>query len=421
MSQSIIFNPFTKAMVHGNRAIIGNRRNGKWIKISKECYEILKLAEGEKATTNELIEAFEDKGDQEYFKELLRLLFAEDLLIAKEELIHFDKDLSVDIAVTNRCNLKCTHCCVDADFANLMDPMDTYTLKDVIKKVVTCRPKRICLTGGEPLIRKDFFEILTYLRDLYEGEIRIMTNGTLINQENVEMLVACANAIDISIDGVNEETCSNIRGKGVFKRVVDSIHLLKAHHFNKISLSMVLTKENYRLRDQFQALNDQLGTRGITRAFSPIGRGDDNKSSLQPKEEEALFEEERMKKVTQDDIHVCMCGALFKEFYINYEGNIYPCGLMEKDEYCVGNILNVDNFSNFLAEGAFKVSVGYSNWQRLQPDQHEKCKDCDVNLFCWNCLHYLDLVEGNETFFKEVCPELKRNYQDIVWGDDKCC
>ena len=120
MSQSIIFNQFTKSIIHGNRVILGNRRNGKWIKISKECYEILKLAEAENATTNELIEAFEDKGDQEYFKELLRLLFKEDLLAAQEELVHFDNDLSIDIAVTNRCNLKCKHCCVDADLTNFV-------------------------------------------------------------------------------------------------------------------------------------------------------------------------------------------------------------------------------------------------------------------------------------------------------------
>ncbi|MEK3836775.1 MULTISPECIES: radical SAM/SPASM domain-containing protein [unclassified Paenibacillus] len=417
MNRNIMLGQFTKVLTHGNKVILGNRRNGKWMKMSQECYEILKLAMQESATTNELIEAFEDQEDKEYFFELLQLLYKENLLADTEEMLLFDKNFSVDIAITNRCNLRCKHCCVDSDLTNLSDPLDTDVLKTVLNKVVKSKPKSICLTGGEPLIRKDFFEILSHLNDIYDGEIRVMTNGTLINSENVKQLVAHVSAIDFSIDGVNEDTCSTIRGKGVFNKVLHSVELLKNHHFDKISLSMVLTKENYVLRNQFEELNKELGTRGIARAFSPIGRGKDNKDSLQPKEKEVQIEEIRMMNLDIDDVHICLCGGLFKEIYINSKGQIYPCGLLERDKYYVGNILEIEDLSSFLGSGEFKKYDGYQNWEYLQPDKHEKCKDCDVNLFCWNCLHYLDLIESNDGFYESVCPELKRNFQRIVWED----
>lgn len=57
----------------------------------------------------------------------------------------------------------------------------------------------------EPMIRNDFIELLKYLKDHYKGKIIISTNGTLINNENVEILAECASQIDISLDGYDEK------------------------------------------------------------------------------------------------------------------------------------------------------------------------------------------------------------------------
>ncbi len=47
----------------------------------------------------------------------------------------------------------------------------------------------IMLSGGEPMVRSDFFEILTYLKSIYKGNIIVSTNATLINKNNVELLI----------------------------------------------------------------------------------------------------------------------------------------------------------------------------------------------------------------------------------------
>ena len=93
------------------------------------------------------------------------------------------------LVVTFRCNLKCKHCCVSAEsISNTIsnNEIDTIAFKKVIDKVTASNPDRIIVSGGEPMIRKDFMEIMQYLRHQYHGKIDLSTNATLINDTNVK-------------------------------------------------------------------------------------------------------------------------------------------------------------------------------------------------------------------------------------------
>lgn len=416
MSRKMIWNKYTRVLEYGEKIILANRYNGQWFKVSRECYDILKLVISKAMTDDELITALEEQDDKEYFQKLLKILYDSKFIV--ENQLEYIEERSIDIAITNRCNLCCTHCCVNSDSLKQRDILNTEDLKEIIRKVVSCNPKSICLTGGEPMTRLDFQELLTYLRQLYSGEIRLMTNATLIDEYQAKMIAELVSVIDISIDGIDEETCSKIRGKNVFSKVINSIKMLHKYNFNNISLSMVLTRENYFLRKEFTELNTKLGTRAVIRAFSPIGRGKENASILKPGEQEKEIEEKKYSNRKVDDFHVCSCGALSKELYINYKGDIYPCGLLERDKYILGNILNLNDFKDYLNYEKYCNSEGYKNWLKLQPENHKFCKTCNVNLFCWNCLHYLDLLEDNRKYFEEECLEIKNYLKTIIWEED---
>lgn len=413
--RKMMWNRYTRVLKNKNKVILGNRHNGKWIKISKECYEILDLVISKEFADDKAISILEDADDKKYFLKLLDILYDAELLVEEQ---HTEENLDVDIAITNRCNLNCKHCCVDANAIGLRDTLNTQELKNIIQKVVASNPKSICLTGGEPLVRTDFGEILRYLRNLFSGEIRLMTNGTLINEYFAKLISDNVDAVDISLDGIDENTCSKIRGKGVFDKVVYAISLLQGNGFENISLSMVLTKDNYPLRKKFALLNEKLGTRAVVRAFSPIGRGKQNSSILNPRECEKCVEHEKEWNKSSDDYHVCCCGAISKELYINAEGDIFPCGLLERSKYVLGNIRQINSFQEFVSKEHYKNSKGYENWLALQPENHEFCKDCNVNLFCWNCLHYLDLLEKNETYFNNECSEIQYHLRKVIWEDE---
>ena len=411
----MMWNDYLRVLKKGNKIILGNRYNGKWIKISKECYDILELAVEKGYTDEKLFGMFEEQEDKIYFQKLLKVLYESEFLVIEQKRV---SSMDVDIAITSRCNLCCTHCCVDADTLRKTDSLTTEEVKAIMRKVVECTPRSICLTGGEPLVREDFEELLKYLQNIYSGEIRLMTNATLIDEYKAKMLSEIVSAIDISLDGIDEATCSKIRGKGVFKKVLNAIELLHHNGFSNISLSMVLTKENYPLKDQFSELNEKLGTRAVVRAFSPIGRGLKNATQLAPGEQEKRIEEKIQLSNLAEDYHICCCGATSKEMYINYKGDIFPCGLLEREKYVLGNMRQVSDFREFVYEKKYVDTEGYKNLQLLQPENHEFCKDCSVNLFCWNCLHYLDLLEGNTSYFEKECHEIQKHLEKVIWEEE---
>lgn len=114
------------------------------------------------------------------------------------------------------------------------------------------------------------------MRKAFEGIIILATNGTLIHKGNVSDIIQYIDRIDISVDGVDEESSRKIRGRGVFAKVLKSVELLKLNGFDSISLSMVLTEDNEKLEEQFLDLNRKLGTFPVLRRISWIGRALEN-------------------------------------------------------------------------------------------------------------------------------------------------
>ena len=103
--------------------------------------------------------------------------------------------------------MHCRHCCVNAERETDYEmPFDDLVM--ALNRIINWKPKQISLTGGEPLVRKDIFDILEYLNKKFNGRVTLSTNGTLINEENVGVLIRYLDQIDISIDGVDEATCT---------------------------------------------------------------------------------------------------------------------------------------------------------------------------------------------------------------------
>ena len=171
----------------------------------------------------------------------------------------------ITVMITNRCNLKCKHCCAnDISWINV----SYEKLKQTLDEIIEISPLEIIITGGEPMMYQYFFEIMRYIRSNYTGLVRLSTNGTLINEKNVRELVQVIDKIDISLDGIDNCTTSSIRGENVWQRVMDSIILLKANGMNKISTSMVLSDRNREYVKQFKFLNKQYNTEPIIRNMS---------------------------------------------------------------------------------------------------------------------------------------------------------
>lgn len=401
----IRFSNTARFLFNGDNVIVLNRLNGQWIKIPKQCYEILDMCDKEALSLPYLNDRLVDDEDRVYMKQLIDLLNSMECLYSDAKKVVDN----ISIAITHRCNLKCIHCMVDADYGGgNEDYFDTQTMCFFLDKIIATNPNSIALTGGEPMLRSDFMTILEYLRNSYNGNITLMTNATLFTLDNVDEITSRVNSIDISLDGADEPSCAIIRGKGVFEKVVKNIRLIQSTGFNKINISMVLSTNNSRYVKRFFELNKSLGTTPILRALSYDGRAEENKDTID-------------KTVTTDNIaegtenrniesRGCCCTAGYNQLTIEADGDIFPCNLFVRPEFKLGNMSEIENLSTVLhTNEGFFVSPCV---QCFEPSEYHICKDCNVNYFCWSCVY--PMLKLDEEEFIERC-NYKKQILEHIW------
>lgn len=401
------FSRYLQSSNNKNRVILSNMLSGKSTLLSVECFDILKQWVALGIDEAEFFEAFEDPEDASYFRSLVEILKNNNLLIDVDNVEHCPVE-SVNIELTHRCNLSCRHCSASAGTLCDEEILSTEELISVLKKIIALNPQNICVTGGEPLVRKDIFIILDYLRNHYSGALSIMTNATLVNEKNVKTLAKYFVAWDISIDGVDEETCKPIRGAGVFAKVINAVRLLKENGVERISLSMVETSYTQKYIKAFHELNEKLGTHPMIRAFEEQGRGEINAAELRPKAVSDNFDElisiakqiGETKKGRGECFH---CQAGRGEFFVNWHGDMYPCAPLSDSQFKICNILEISDLVNYMHSGEFEESPGYKNMISYSPVNFYPCRECPDNMFCWTCIHDIYMSSQNPERFKRRC------------------
>lgn len=133
------------------------------------------------------------------------------------DIFPLDLPVQVDMEITQKCNLNCKHCFVTSKKTPFSE-----TTFDVIKKLADEGVIIFELIGGEPLLVKEIFEIIDYLKKR-QKIVTISTNGTLINKGIAQKLFQNPpNKIFVSLDGPREIN-DFIRGQGSFSRSIRGI------------------------------------------------------------------------------------------------------------------------------------------------------------------------------------------------------
>jgi heme b synthase len=160
---------------------------------------------------------------------------------------------------TRRCNLNCKHCRAVAEnhpYDNELDTQASFRLLDQIREVGT---PIIILTGGEPLLRKDIFDIAAHGTKI--GLRMVMApNGTLITPEIAEKLKACGiKRISVSLDGSTPQTHDNFRGvENAFNDSIRGIEFAKAAGL-EFQINTVITQTNLDEIPKILSLAEKLG------------------------------------------------------------------------------------------------------------------------------------------------------------------
>lgn len=172
--------------------------------------------------------------------------------------------LMAGIFVTYRCNSRCSMC----DYPSRGDEpeMDTPGMLNVIKELMGMGVSGIGFTGGEPLLRKDIFELIRFVRS-GNLPVTLNTNGILLNRKDItEQLVASdPTNINISLDSSNSATHDRLRGReGLFEQTTMGIKELASQikHQNSrtmITVVTVLSNDNCDQIEDIAVLSRDLG------------------------------------------------------------------------------------------------------------------------------------------------------------------
>ena len=315
---------------------------------------------------------------------------------------------------TLRCNAKCKHCGSRAgENLRIEDELTTDEIKNTFKSIAKkydVTKILINVTGGEPLVRQDLFEVMEYATNLgYHWGIT--TNGMLIDDEIIKKMKDTKLAtMSISIDGL-EESHDAFRGvKGGYKKIIENIEKLRREKFlHCFQVTTVVNKMNIGELDQMYEVMKQLEVdswRVIN--MDPIGRANDNSDLsleredyihllefIRDKNKEAKFDVTygcahfttmEFEKEIRNNMFFCMSG--YTTASILYNGDIYVCPNVERRKELIQGNVKKDDF--------VEVWENKFTWFRdLDKLKSKECEKCENWKYCrGDSLHTWDFEES---------------------------
>jgi len=312
--------------------------------------------------------------------------------------------------LTRQCNLNCVHCRAGADKGPYPDELDTDKCLRVLDEINEVGKPIVILTGGEPLLRKDVFNLAQYGSDL--GLRMVMaTNGTLLTTEIVNKInSAHIKRVSLSLDSSREERHDDFRKEpGAFRAAISGIRLLKKANL-EFQINTTVTRHNI---DEVEDILDMAVNLGAAAhhlfLLVPTGRAREMinqeidaleyenllhwfyrmrdkvplhlKATCAPqyyrilrqeahkKEEPVNFKNYGLDAVTRG----CLGGTAF--CFISSTGIVQPCGYLELK---CGD-LKKDTFGNVWRDSQiFNQLRDYSSYKG-------KCGRCEFIRFCGGC------------------------------------
>lgn len=317
---------------------------------------------------------------------------------------------SLLIEITKKCNAKCDQCGSRCDVHSeelLTKEQILAVLADVKEHIGT--DAMINISGGEPLMRRDLFEIMTEVTAM-GFDWGMVTNGSLITDEVIEKMRASGmKTITISLDGLRETHDSLRHLPGSYDRILAALRKLKAARFtDHLQITFIANKRNVYEFEALYRIVHPIGLDSIrVSIIDPIGRAQDN-MDLMLGREEILYFTGLVNQLNRKPFHTpivwscphylgdlvdnrsfqCFTGIYAASILAN--GDIFVCpNVPHRPEFIQGNILK-DSFSE-----VWKNGFQYFRHRPLP----KKCGSCAYRARCQgDSLHTMDF-DQNEPMF----------------------
>ena len=301
------------------------------------------------------------------------------------------------LEVTSRCNARCEHCGSSCGYEKPKNEVSKEKLMETLKEIsehYNARDILLNVTGGEPFLRKDLFEIMDYAVSL-GFNWGITSNGILIDEELVKKIVKSKmSTISISIDGLKETHEAFRKVPGAWEKIIKGIKLmLKEPSIKCVQVTTVANKKNMHELEELYKVVQELGVK-YWRVVNcdPIGRAKNNDDILLDAKGyrdlfKFIYEKRKENKLiidygcshylglnTEMELRnwyfFCMTGLYVGSILSN--GDIFVCPNVERRPELIQGNINTDSF----------VEV----WEnKFKPFRHEKRTSCEE---CLGCSHF---------------------------------
>ncbi len=340
--------------------------------------------------------------------------------------------------ITRRCNLRCVHCRSSSEL-EIKGHLDFSTREGlrILDDISSFAKPVVVLSGGEPLLRKDVFDLAAYGRD--KGlRMCLATNGTLVTPKICDRIKdAGIKMVSLSLDGSTAKIHDNFRNQpGAFEGTVNAARLFRERGIDFLINSSFTKRNQEDIPNVYRLAKEMGATAWYMFMIVPTGRGEDIMEELiSPEDYEAILEwhyemeksEEtflvrptcaphyyrvRMQRAKQDGERVhqrtlkfstggskgCLAGQLIA--LIDVDGNVLPCSYFP---LAAGNIRKTPMKEIWENSPLFKELRDFSGYKG-------RCGACEYIRVCGGCRARAYAVNGDYLAEEPFCNYVPRRY-----------
>ena len=186
----------------------------------------------------------------------------------------------IRLSITDVCNFKCGYCLPNGyqkDKNDNIKFLSSEEIEKLAKGLSELGVSKIRLTGGEPTVRKDFFDIVKILKNKSGIEKTVITtNGYRLDQIAEKLIDSGIDGINISLDSLNRKTFKNITGHDRLPEILKGIEKLQKLNFKNIKLNAVLLKGINSTTKDFNEWSNFIKSNEITFRYIELMQTGDN-------------------------------------------------------------------------------------------------------------------------------------------------
>ena len=305
---------------------------------------------------------------------------------------------SLFLEITPFCNEHCLHCgsrCGDIDVKDMLTKEEIAKVLRQVKNDFDIREMRLCVTGGEPLLRPEFFEIMEDAKKL--GFAWGMTsNGTLITPEVAKKLAETGlRTVSISVDGLRENHEWFRQSPGSYDKTIEGIKNLLDVNISHVQITTVIYHKNIGELDAMYEEFKKVGVRSWRVInIEPIGRARENTDLMLSKNEyKTLFKFIREKRF-EDKMEVTYgCSHYLgvdmerevRKWYFLCNAGVYTASIMYNGD--IGGCLDIERRPELIQGNVRKDNlkdVWENRFENFRNDFRKtgKCANCPDYEFC---------------------------------------